>query len=138
MKTLHETDFAKWLEEQTSLLKQKRFNELDIEHLIEEMEDLGGSEKSAIESHLTIIMMHMIKQQMQPERASKSWDDSIVNGRVQINKILKRNPSMRNYLHSVYHECFKDAVKYASKEMGKDLKAILPGCSWNLKDILGE
>ncbi|MEY3996219.1 MAG: hypothetical protein RL344_562, partial [Pseudomonadota bacterium] len=59
--TLHETyykDLYLWGTEQIKLLKEKRFDELDIEHLIEEMEDMGRSQQHAIYSHQVNLIMH--------------------------------------------------------------------------------
>ena len=41
LKELYETDEYLWLEETIKLLKKKRLNELDLEHLIEELESLS-------------------------------------------------------------------------------------------------
>jgi hypothetical protein len=47
LKTLYEIDDSLWLEETIELLKKKRFDALDLENLIEELEDLGN-EKSFV------------------------------------------------------------------------------------------
>ncbi|WP_157134157.1 DUF29 family protein, partial [Crocosphaera watsonii] len=40
LKNLYESDEHLWLEETIKLLKENRLNDLDIEHLIEELESL--------------------------------------------------------------------------------------------------
>ncbi len=60
LKTLYEIDPDQWLEETIKILKENRFHELDLENLIEELEDLGRSEKNAVESLLEQVIRHFI------------------------------------------------------------------------------
>jgi len=41
LKQLYELDDSQWLGETISLLRNHQFQQLDLEHLIEELEDLG-------------------------------------------------------------------------------------------------
>ena len=40
-KSLYDTDFVEWTAHAVELLRQRRFDEIDLENLIEEIEDLG-------------------------------------------------------------------------------------------------
>ena len=51
-KTLYEQDFDLWIEETINLLKNRQLEQIDYEHLIEEIEDMGGNRKDALESNL--------------------------------------------------------------------------------------
>jgi len=138
MKTLYETDFSAWIESQVQALKKKDFAHLDIEHLLEEMETLGDSLKEAIESHLIILLMHKLKQLVQPERDGKSWNDSIINARFQIEHKRERQPSLRNYSQKVFIECFHDARRHASKQTGIDLRKFPQVCPWTFEEVMGD
>jgi hypothetical protein len=138
MLTLYQKDFNAWVAEQAALLQKRDFSNLDIEHLLEEMETLGSSNKDAIESHMIIVLMHMLKQIAQPERWGKSWDSSISNGQAQIAHIIEKNPSLRRYPEEVLDYCFKKAVRRAQKEVGKDAVKIPTSCRWTISQILGE
>ena len=83
-KTLYETDFVEWAQETAKLLRVGRFDAVDMEHLIEEVYDLGGGERSAVDRQLERMLMHLLKQRVQPEKASSSWHRSIVNSRINI------------------------------------------------------
>jgi hypothetical protein len=52
LKSLYKTDDYQWLQETIQLLKRERFQELDLENLIEELEDLGNERKNAVESFI--------------------------------------------------------------------------------------
>ncbi len=90
--TLYETDFEAWVQQQAELFKQKRFEELDLAHLAQEIESLGKSERRAIASCLTVLLTHLLKWQYQPEaqqytsdgRPKGSWVSSITYSRIQI------------------------------------------------------
>ena len=68
MKTnLYDKDYYLWLEETIQLLQEGRLTDLDIFNLIEEIKDMGRSEKNALESNLIVLLMHLLKWKYQPE-----------------------------------------------------------------------
>jgi Domain of unknown function DUF29 len=58
---LYQDDFALWAERQAALLRAGRFDALDLESLIEEVEDLGRRERDMVESHIETILEHLLK-----------------------------------------------------------------------------
>jgi hypothetical protein len=94
VKALYETDFVAWTHQTAELVRKGRLGEIDLEVLAEEIEDLGKSERSAIRSHLTRMMMHLIKQRIQPERNSASWRTSIIDARMQILAKIEDSPRL--------------------------------------------
>jgi superoxide dismutase len=58
LQTLYESDFQVWVEKTIDCLEKQQFNRLDIQHLIEELTDLGRSDRKALESNLMILMAH--------------------------------------------------------------------------------
>lgn len=134
--SLYKKDFNAWLFDQIHMIKVKDFKNLDIENLIEEMETLGNSNPRAIESHMIIILMHMLKHKHQSGYSSKSWNDSIINAKVQIKVIIDNNPSLKNHPQSVIYKCYKKARRYASEETGIELKKFEEECPWTIKEIL--
>ncbi|MFM6478751.1 MAG: DUF29 domain-containing protein, partial [Microcystis panniformis] len=55
---LIQTDYVGWLNETITLLKQKNFDKVDWENLIEEIESLGRSQKRELRNRLTTILEH--------------------------------------------------------------------------------
>jgi hypothetical protein len=94
-KTLYETDFVEWTDHTAELLRQGKFDEVDLEHLIEEVEGLAGSDRHAVRSQLLRMLMYLIKERIQPERAGSSWRASIVNAQQEIHLVLEDSPSLR-------------------------------------------
>jgi Domain of unknown function DUF29 len=79
---LYEEDFYVWTEIQADLLRARRFEALDLENLIEEVEGLGDAKKSAVLSNATVIVEHLLKLQYSPAQAPRSgWIDSVLEHR---------------------------------------------------------
>jgi hypothetical protein len=70
---LYEKDYYLWLKDTANLLREKNLAELDLPHLIEEIEDMGKREKRSLYSNLKILPMHLLKYRYQPEKRSNSW-----------------------------------------------------------------
>jgi hypothetical protein len=118
----YEQDYYLWLQHTLKLLRENQLSELDIPHLIEEMEDMGRSEKRAVESNLVVILMHLLKYQYQPQKRSNSWKASIREHRRRLRKLFKDSPSLKPYFQEVFQECYQDAREQASDETGLSLE----------------
>ena len=57
----YDKDYIGWIFHQADLLRSRDFGNIDVNHLIEEMESLGNSEKDKLKSHLSLILMHLLK-----------------------------------------------------------------------------
>ncbi|MGB3534803.1 MAG: DUF29 domain-containing protein [Microcoleaceae cyanobacterium] len=119
---LYEQDYYLWLQYTLRLLRENKLSELDIPQLIEEIEDMGRSEKRAVESNLVVILMHLLKYQYQPSKRSNSWKASIREHRRRLRKLLKDSPSLKPYFEAVFQECYQDAREQASDETGLSLE----------------
>ena len=113
LKQLYETDDYLWLLETIKLLKQGRFDEVDLENLIEELEDLGSEKKNAVVSLLEQVIRHLLLLQYwqeEYERNGYHWQGEIVNFRNQLKRRLTGN--LRNYLTQEMLEIYADALEY--------------------------
>lgn len=116
--SLYERDFALWVEEQARLLEARRFDELDLPNLIDEVEDLSRSQKRAIRSNLTVVLLRLLKWQYQPEKRSGSWRDSIREHRHRIAQECRDSPSLRSYPRDVFGEVYAHARLRAADQTG--------------------
>ena len=91
---------------------------MDCDNLIEEIEDMGKSQKRALESFLARLVEHLLKLsywESEKERNGNHWKSEIVNFRYQVHKRLKESPSLRPELESIYAEIFPVAIKSVSQ-----------------------
>jgi hypothetical protein len=119
---LYDTDYLRWIETTVEKLRSRDYSNIDWENLIEEIEDMGRSERRSLESNLVVIILHLLKWQFQPDRRSGSWKASIAEHRRRIRKAVKDSPSLRPYLEEVLAECYADAVEQASAETGLSIE----------------
>jgi len=70
---LYHLDIIAWAEEQASLLRAGRLSELDIDHIAEEIEDVGKSEQRELASRMAVLIAHLIKWRYQLQRRGNSW-----------------------------------------------------------------
>ena len=84
MSDLYNADFDRWALEQAALLKTRRFEDLDIGHLLEEIEDLSNRDRQASCSHLEVLLLHLLKRRCQPSYKSNRWLNSIDTRRSRI------------------------------------------------------
>ena len=74
---LYDRDFYAWANEQASLLRKGDLSHADIEHIAEEIESMGKTEKRELISRLTVLLLHLLKWRFQPTLRGKSWRLSI-------------------------------------------------------------
>ena len=134
----YETDFYLWTQQQAALLRQGALSAIDVEHLAEEIEDMGRSQRDAIASHTAIVIMHLLKWKYQQDRRSNSWRDSVVNGRIQIEDLLENNPSLKPQMQSLIEKAYPKAKRYASRETGLPLTTFPEQCPFTVDEITGD
>jgi len=87
LEPLHDQDLQSWIESTIQHLKNRQFEALDIEYLIEELNDLGKSEKNALTSNLMILLAHLLKLKVQfdaPDSMKMSWYHSVIEHRQRV------------------------------------------------------
>jgi hypothetical protein len=102
---LYDNDFNRWLEETVKQLRNRRFNEVDWDNLIEEIEDMGKSQRRDLESLITRLLEHLLKLSYwegEKERSGNQWAAEVVNFRAAINKRLQESPSLKPAIESMY------------------------------------
>jgi ribosomal protein L29 len=114
----YDEDFFAWTEEQARLLRAGELAEIDALNLAEEVESMGRRDRQELESRLTVLLAHLLKWQVQPERRSTSWSGTIREQRRQIARKLRDSPSLRPVLEEVLAEVYADAREDAAEETG--------------------
>jgi hypothetical protein len=136
MGATYESDVVAWANEQAQLVRAGRFDLLDLEHIAEEIEDVGKSEQRELASRMAILMAHLLKWQFQPERQSASWRRTIKEQRKALGFHIKQVPSLKpepgdpDWLDAIW----SDAVTMAINETG--MGGFLESCQWSIEDIL--
>lgn len=138
LKIDHDTDFAAWLEEQISLMRQRKFEQLDMDNLLEEMKDLGHSDKSVIRSMWKQTLHHMLKWTYQPNNRSKSWKKSILAHSKKARECYNDNPGFKQFLDKLFSEAYEEARFKAADETSIDIDIFPEICEWTYEQLLDE
>ena len=136
--TSYETDVVAWSSEQARLIRAGQFDQLDLEHLAEEIDDVGKSEQRELASRMAVLIAHLLKWQYQPERQSASWKRTIKEQRRALAFHLKQVPSLKSRLADPEWQgaIWADAVTLAINETG--MGGFPDECPWALADILAQ
>jgi len=132
----YETDVVAWANEQAALIRAGRFDQLDIEHIADEIEDVGKSERRELRSRMAVLLAHLLKWQYQDGFRSKSWHRTIKEQRRGISACLKETPSLKTDLAQPdwWEWVWSDAVSLAVKETGLDCFPEV--CPWSKELVM--
>ncbi len=133
---LYDEDFAVWTEEVGRLLREKRFEEVDVEHVAEEIEDMGKSQRNEVLSRLTLIITHLLKWKFQPEKRSGSWRATLNVQRRDLRRSLQISPSLRRKGQDSLEELYADAMDDAAAETGLPVATFPADCPFTVDQIL--
>jgi Domain of unknown function DUF29 len=140
VKTLYETDFVEWAARTAELLRARRFDEIDIDNVAEEIDYLARRERHAVRAQLRRVLVHLLKMRIQPERSGASWRTSVLNAQEKILDAIEDSPSLRRYLQEGIEEIYRRAVKFALDETNLTERApslgIPPRCPYTLTELL--
>ncbi|MBE9261943.1 DUF29 domain-containing protein [Microcystis sp. LEGE 00066] len=138
---LYDSDYQLWVENTINQLRQGDFQSVDWQNLLEELADLGKSERRTLESLLTRLLEHLLKLtywQSQRDYNQAGWKKEIRNFRIQIKKILKESPSLKLYLREILQECYLDARNLLIDETELDASIFPLEVLANLEEILDQ
>lgn len=134
----YEQDVIAWANEQARLLRSGQFSQLDIEHIAEEIEDVGKSEQRELESRMAVLLSHLLKWQHQVERRGNSWRKTIKEQRNKVASRIRKTPSLKKDLDDVewWAGVWADALDIATRETGSLYEAFPETCPWIFEQIM--
>jgi hypothetical protein len=109
--SLYETDLNLWCEETLTKLKDRDFDRLDIENLIEEIAALASRDRRELQSRLGVLLEHLLKRKYVDSHYDfRGWELTIKEQLHQIEMLLKQSPSLKRYLIEVLPESYQFAL----------------------------
>lgn len=112
----YDLDGYGWALAQAQLLRERRFEDIDLQHIIEEIESVGRSERRTVRSALRILLRHILKWEHQPDKRTRSWSLSILSQRLAYEQAIKDNPSLKPELDAILADAYRRARVEAAKE----------------------
>ena len=140
---LYDRDLYAWTQEQAALLQAGCFDRLDIPHLVEELQLMGGSERGELANRLIVLLTHMLKLYvaaphlpMDLQRAGANWRRTCRTQRLRIAKVLRRNPSLRRTVPDELGDAYEVARVEAAGDLAIVETAMPTRCPWRVEQIL--
>jgi hypothetical protein len=141
---VYQQNYIAWSKQTAELLKAGRFTELDIEHLLQELEGMGASEKNEIESRLVVLLAHLLKWQYQYQQLSErwkefkgdSWRSMMIEQRARLSKRLQKSPGLKSIFAETITEAYQDAIELAAEETGLPETTFPQQCPYSHAQIL--
>lgn len=125
----YEDDFYAWTQQQAAALRAEAASgsnaPIDWENVAEEIESMGRSERDKIESRLEVLLVHLLKWLYCPElreRCERGWSLTMIEQRRRLARVLKENPSLKDYPAAAFEDVYADALLSAAKEADVPLK----------------
>jgi transposase len=144
--TLYQTDYAAWAQRNAELLRERRFAELDIEHLLDELSDMSKSDRRELHSRLLVLLAHLLKWPFQYGQLSDrwrefkgdSWRSTIVEQREQLADLLRQSPGLKAALDDTIAAAYAGAVRLAHKETRLPTETFPAVCPYRQEQILDD
>ena len=139
---LYEQDFYAWAREQATLLRAGRFEELDLAHLTQEVDDLGEALYRSVRSRLRTIIEHLLKLQHSPAAEPRGlWLDTVHTQRADLEDDL--TASLRRRLRSELPKQYVRARAAAARSLRRygetaAANALPETCPYTLDQIAGD
>jgi len=140
--TSYETDFYAWTQDQAAALRrvaEMRVNlpGVDLEHLAEEVEDMGNDTLAKIEGLITQILTHLLKLEYSPDPdPRRHWRNEITEWRITVRRRAKRSPTALDRVD--LEDASADALTLLRKRYGEwGWLAQLPeACPYSIAQIV--
>jgi len=136
-KNLYDRDFLQWTQCNAALLRAGRFAEADIEHVAEEIEDMGKSQHNELRNRLRVLLIHLLKCG-HAGRPSSSWIRTINTQRASIDTLLETAPSLRPTLSDNLDKAYRRAAHDTAREMRLTENPFPESCPFSLREVLDE
>ena len=133
---LYDRDFYAWANEQAALLREGKLGDADIEHIAQEIESMGKTEKRELLNQLTVLMLHLLKWRFQPIKRTPSWEVSIKVQRNGLVDHLEDNPSLKPLIGGAVDKSYRDAVLKAMLETGLPESTFPKTCPWSFDQMM--
>ncbi|HEX3883830.1 MAG TPA: DUF29 domain-containing protein [Stellaceae bacterium] len=134
----YDDDFFAWTQDQARLLREGNLSLVDAENVAEEIESMGRSDRRQLESRFIVLLMHLLKWQVQTEFQSRSWSSTIRTQRHEIEVLLEDSPSLRHVVDQPREALYLRARRNAADETGISERNFPAECPFTPAQILAE
>jgi hypothetical protein len=131
----YDEDFVAWTQHQAIVLREGKWDKMDLLNLAEEIESLGNSVRRELSSRLRVLVVHLLKGHDQPERRFEGhgWETTINTQRSDIDDLLHDSPSLRPQVQERLTQQYGKAQSQALRET-----RLAESCPWTVEQVLDD
>lgn len=114
--SLYHTDPYTWSQQQVEALRRRDYDAIDLEHVIEEIGDVGGRHRDRLQSHYARVLQHFLKLQYRhPANAGsdRGWQNTITQARSAIHTLLRRSPGLNHHRAQILADAWREGRREA-------------------------
>ncbi len=116
LKHLYDKDFYQWIKKTSQLMQEGKFQSIDWENVIDEIEGLAIEEKTNIRNNLRVLLTELLKYKYYQSDLSGIELSRIINYQRNIIAILEDSPSLIEYLEEKFDQYYQLAREFAEIE----------------------
>jgi hypothetical protein len=129
-------DFALWLRAQAALLRERKFDLLDVDHLADEVEHMGKNLHRELKSRLRVVLIHLLKCKFQANLRSSHWLATLDDQRDQVIELIEQSPSLEPHVAGYANAMYARAVTRAARETGSPASSFPPSNPFSQAELL--
>ncbi|MCC5642090.1 DUF29 domain-containing protein [Nostoc sp. CHAB 5824] len=136
--TLYEEDYYLWVETTLKQLENKDIENLDWQHLTEEIEALGIEQRRKVESYLKQLLIHLLLYrywETEKEYCQRGWQIEITNFRDEL-EFYFRSKTLYNYSINCLDTVYIKARRQAIQKTALQPEIFPKKCPFTLENIL--
>jgi hypothetical protein len=132
----YDKDFYAWTVHNAKLLRERNFSAIDVEHIAEEIESMGRSDKRELINRLAVLIAHLLKWKFQPGRRSNDWKYTIKEQRIKVRDFLEESPCLSHELETKLNHAYEQAIAITLTDTGLDESSFPKKCPFNFHQCL--
>jgi hypothetical protein len=117
------------------LVAERRFEEIDCEHLSEYLSDMARRDRREVYSRLVVLLTHLLKWEHQPEKRSGSWRGTILTQRREL-RLLLESGTLRNHAVETLPKAYQEAREQAAAETELPVETFPVECGQSVDELI--
>jgi hypothetical protein len=134
----YDDDLVLWIDGQIQLLVEARYSELDVEHLVGELESMRDKELRTLRNRLRVLIMYLLKCEFQKSRPQNKWRSTLIEQRERIKYLLDDSPSLRRVVPEYIQSNYPAARIMAALETGLPISVFPKEIPYTVEQILDQ
>jgi hypothetical protein len=132
----YDADFVAWLEDQARHARRGEIEALDLDNIAEELDGMARSDRREIRNRLIVLLVDLLKYQLQSRRRTSGWLGTIGEQRSRIATVIDDSPSLRGYPASIIDHCYVEARSRTALETRLPDHVIQEQCPFRTEEVL--